>query len=445
MNLPKPFNIRNQVSAYDEAYMKDWTQVNSIMYENGMTWGASLEETQESHYQKEAWCQYVVLSLLEMPQSEIEHAQNVSKDLFDAMQEAVLLFNSYTPKVKKQLLTEMGFSEYNQYLILNAEHLDLFSYLCRFDLVYDTKTEDYKCLEVNSATPMGFTESAIANSVVNDYHHTTSPNKLEKGLVDMWDNIRQELNIPPDETIYFSSLRDHDEDRMNVEFQMNHAGRTGNVAFIALEDIYVDDNGLFDENQEPIKYWYKLFPVEFWEKEPKEFSHKLAKIVSEHLVTMINPIDAFLAQNKGFYAWLWSLVDDKEALISERTKATFKRHLLPTYYHKPESMKDYVIKPIFGREGNCVDIYKDGSIYFKDDEHEATEYYDTQKKIYQQYIEMPDLTVESWDGAYTGKWLIGAYTLGGVPSGLYHRVGHLVTGSQSLFLPYTQSNEVNEA
>lgn len=58
---------------------------------------------------------------------------------------------------------------------------------------------------------------------------------------------------------------------------------------------------------------------------------------------------------------------------------------------------------------------------------------------------MPDLTVESWDGAYTGKWLMGAYTLGGVPSGLYHRVGHLVTGSQSLFLPYTQSNGVNEA
>ena len=34
MNLPKTFNIRNQVSAYDEAYMKDWTQVNAIMYEN---------------------------------------------------------------------------------------------------------------------------------------------------------------------------------------------------------------------------------------------------------------------------------------------------------------------------------------------------------------------------------------------------------------------------
>lgn len=64
MNQPKPFKIRNQVSAYDESYMKDWTQINTIMYENGMTWGASLEETQESNYQKEEWCQYVILSLL---------------------------------------------------------------------------------------------------------------------------------------------------------------------------------------------------------------------------------------------------------------------------------------------------------------------------------------------------------------------------------------------
>ena len=109
MNQPKPFKIRNQVSAYDESYMKDWTQINTIMYENGMTWGASLEETQESNYQKEEWCQYVILSLIEIPQSEIARIQDVSKDLFEAMQEAVLLFNSYTPKVKKQLLSDMGF------------------------------------------------------------------------------------------------------------------------------------------------------------------------------------------------------------------------------------------------------------------------------------------------------------------------------------------------
>lgn len=444
MNVPTKFNVRNRLDAYDESYMQDWTQVNAIMYENGMTWGANLEETQESNYTQEEWCQYVILSLLEMPQSEIDHIQDVSKNLFDAMQEAVELFTSYSPKVKDDLLKTMGFSDYNRKLILNAEHLDLFSYLCRFDLVYDTKSDDYKCLEVNSATPMGLTESAIANSVVNDYHKTTSPNKLEKGLVDMWDNIRKELNIPSDETIYFSSLRDHDEDRLNVEFQMNHASHSGNVAFIALEDIYVDDNGLFDVNQEPIKYWYKLFPVEFWEEEPEAFSHKLAKITTEHLVTMINPIDAFLAQNKGFYAWLWEIANDSETLLSENAKETFKRHLLPTYYEKPESMTDYVVKPIFGREGNCVDIYKDGDLYFKDEEHEATSYYDSQKKIYQQYVEMPDLTVETWDGEYTGKWLIGSYTLGGVPSGFYHRVGHLVTGSQSLFLPYTNANEVAE-
>lgn len=142
-------------------------------------------------------------------------------------------------------------------------------------------------------------------------------------------------------------------------------------------------------------------------------------------------------KKKGFYAWVWSLAEDKEALITDQARQTIKKHMLPTYFEKPQSFKDYVVKPIFGREGNCVDIYKNNHLLFKDEEHEATHYYDQQPKIYQQYIEMPELTVETWDGPYTGKWLIGSYMIGGVSCGLYHRVGHIVTGSQSLYIPYT--------
>lgn len=431
------FNVINKVTADDNQYMKDWGEINSLMYQNGMTYGTVLEPTQESGYSEEEWCQYVIISLLQMPKSQFLETQKISTNLFNMLQEVVQLFNSYPTKVKEDLLTKMNFSRYQKDLILNAEHMDLFSYLCRFDFVYDAKEDTYKCIEFNAATPMGITESAISNSVINDYYQTKSPNHIEKGLVDMWDHIRKEKNIAPDEIIYFSSLKDHEEDRYNVEFQMNHAAHTGRVQFIALEDIQVNEDGLFDEKGHRINYWYKLFPVEFWEKEPHQFSNNLLKIVIEQSVTLINPIDAFFAQNKGFYAWVWSLAEDKEALITDQARQTIKKHMLPTYFEKPQSFKDYVVKPIFGREGNCVDIYKNNHLLFKDEEHEATHYYDQQPKIYQQYIEMPELTVETWDGPYTGKWLIGSYMIGGVSCGLYHRVGHIVTGSQSLYIPYT--------
>lgn len=432
-------NVLNQVTAYDEEYMDEWGKLNNLMYENGMTWGTVLEETQESHYEKEEWCQYVVLSLLEMKQSHYKRIQSLTQDLFSAIQESVDYFHSLTPKEKEQLLDELAFSKYQQRLILNGKRMDKFSYLCRFDLVYDETFDAFKCIEFNSATPMGLSESAISNTVINDYYKRQSPNRLEKGLVDMWDNIREELNIGTD-TIYFSSLRNHEEDRLNVEFQMNHAGHHGDVQFIGLEDIHVTDDGLYDESGNKINYWYKLFPMEYWELEPSDISHRLEKLVTEQNVDMINPIDAFLVQNKSFYAWMWRLAHQNDSPLSKESIAIIKDYLLPTYLstdEKKEKLHDYVVKPVFGREGNCVDIYNNDTLTFKDEVHDETKYYDDQTKVYQQYVEMPDVTVETWDGTYTGKWLIGTYILNGVPSGLYNRVGHLVTGSQSLFVPFT--------
>lgn len=431
------FNVINKYKSSHPKFLEEWNKLNEVMFENGMTWGTFLEETQESNYKEKEWCQYVTTSLLEMPKSEHSKIKFATESLFSMIQEVIDLFHSYPTDVKKQLLNQMGFSKYNQSLILNAQRMDLFSYLCRFDIIYDEEHDEYKCIEFNSATPMGLTESAISNSIINDYYNTRTPNRLENNLVKMWDNIRMELNLDPNDTIYFSSLKDFTEDRYNVEFQMNHASHSGNVRFIGLEDIEVIDNKLFDEDGNEIKYWYKLFPVEFFEEEPGVFKDALQYITTHQTVTMINPIDSFLAQNKGFYAWVWSLADDESALISDKSKQTIKEFMLPTYFEKHTSLSDYVVKPIFGREGNCVDIYKNNRLIFKDDFHEATNYYDSQRKIYQQYIEMPELPVETWDGEYIGKWLIGSYMLGGQPSGLYHRIGHIVTGSQSLYLPYT--------
>jgi glutathionylspermidine synthase len=65
------------------------------------------------------------------------------------------------------------------------------------------------------------------------------------------------------------------------------------------------------------------------------------------------------------------------------------------------------------------------------------EYYYRQEKVYQKYIEMPETTISTWDGDYTGKLLIGSFVINGTPSGLFLRVGERIVGTSSMFCGIT--------
>ena len=68
-------------------------------------------------------------------------------------------------------------------------------------------------------------------------------------------------------------------------------------------------------------------------------------------------------------------------------------------------------------------------------EKDEEDYYAEWQKVYQQYVEMPTKTVNTWDGEYTGKMLVGSFLIGGEASGLFLRVGEKITGNLSMFCP----------
>ncbi|WP_217609162.1 glutathionylspermidine synthase family protein, partial [Bacillus sp. GbtcB10] len=89
-------------------------------------------------------------------------------------------------------------------------------------------------------------------------------------------------------------------------------------------------------------------------------------------------------------------------------RGIIQKYFLPTYFTNKtfiEKNESYVSKPLYGREGGGVSIYENDKLLAED----KTEYYFEQRKIYQQYIEMPDYTIDTWDGPYTGKLLIGSH------------------------------------
>lgn len=430
--------INNVTIKNEKEYINNWLSMDKLLKDNGMTWSAGLEPTMESDYTEEEYCQYVTLSLLEYSNNELTEIQKISKQLFNVIQKIVDSFYDMSKESKLKILKELQFSDYYIDLIMHAPKRNLFSYLCRFDFIYDKKNQTYKCIEFNSDTPTGLLETGMVNSVINDYYDSLNPSIVEKQLVNMWNKVRSDYNIE-NEMIHFSALGDNQEDRLTVEYSQLHGFNKGMTKFTALEDIGVSQDQFVDQDDLPIKNWFKLFPVEYWELEDEIFSKPLKDLIKNDEIKVINPISAFLTQNKLFYALMWSQTYKNIFNLSEDDINIIRKYCLPTYNNKEDikHIKNYVEKPVFGREGNCVTIFENNQPVFKDVEHEFTAHYENQPMIYQEYIEMPDLTVETWDGSYTGKHLIGSYMIGGEWSGLFNRIGHKITGNLSLVAAYT--------
>lgn len=438
--------VYNKVSVSkngEDDYLHEWNKVVKVLEDNGMTWSKNLEETVESHYSEKEWCQYLSLSSVEITNEMYHNIMSVTKDLSNLLQDVVDKFYDLPLYRKYDILNKLNFSDFYKDLIVNSPKLKLFTYLCRFDLIYDEISKQFKCIEFNSDTPLGLIESGMCHSVVNDYNNKFIYNTIEFDLVQMWNSIRKELNLTKDDIIYFSSLGENVEGRLTVEYNRLHSEADGKSQFIALEDIIITDDGLFTENGENIKYWYRLYPLEFWENEVNNLGYKLSELIKDEKLIIINPVYSFLIQNKSFYAYIYSHLNNNDLNLKESSLKTIKNNILPTYLNKEDAsyLKDYVVKPIYGREGNCVDIYKNNELYFKDMKHVDTEYYDTQDKIYQQYIEMPKVEIETWNGSYMGNLLIGSYLIGGQSSGLYLRIGHEVTNPLSLLASYHIENK----
>ncbi|AOH53571.1 hypothetical protein ABE28_004340 [Peribacillus muralis] len=112
-------------------------------------------------------------------------------------------------------------------------------------------------------------------------------------------------------------------------------------------------------------------------------------------------------QSKAILALIWSRRDDS-GIFSLEERESIRRHFLPTYLRGdfPFENEAYVAKPIYGREGEIVEIFDSFSNIIEKDEED---YYAGWQKVYQQYVEMPDKMVETWDGEYTGKMLVASF------------------------------------
>ncbi len=212
----------------------------------------------------------------------------------------------------------------------------------RLDLAFDGRT--IKLLEYNADTPTALVEASVAQWywLKDVFPGADQFNSLHEKLVAKWKDLVPYLTPP----VYFG----HDgseEDSMTVGYLRDTAEQAGlRTISIRMREIgwQAKRSRFVDLERKPIESIFKLYPWE-WLLNDRFAPDVLATM---DRVCWIEPIWKMLWSNKALLAILWELNPGHELL-------------LPAYLDGPREMKEFVRKPIFGREGAGVEVFGRGS------------------------------------------------------------------------------------
>ncbi|HTX76179.1 MAG TPA: glutathionylspermidine synthase family protein [Terracidiphilus sp.] len=238
----------------------------------------------------------------------------------------------------------------------NAEPPALYG---RLDLAFDG--DAIKLLEYNADTPTGLLEAAVAQWywLQDCFPDADQFNSIHEKLIAKWKDLKDYVSSQ----VYFADAGS-DEDRMTTAYLEDTAHQTGlRTRHIAMHQIGWDAkrNLFVDLDNHPMGTLFKLYPWEWLLAEPfgahaletlppgsalHEYGpHKDRRMWGSML--WIEPIWKMMWSNKALLAILWEL-NPGHAL------------LLPAYLDGPRELKNYVRKPLLGREGSGIAVVRDG-------------------------------------------------------------------------------------
>ncbi len=264
----------------------------------------------------------------------------------------------------------------------------------RFDFAYDGHGPA-KLYEYNADTPTALYEAAY-------FQWIWLEDALRLGLVpegsDQFNSIQDRLQetfrdmnqgglLSP---LHLASVKDSEEDRATVEYIRDCAEQAGIQTFqLYMEDIVADSNGQFmDEAGRPVRRLFKLYPWEFMLRD------EFAPLLPNSDTTFIEPAWKMILSNKGILPLLWQ-------------RHTGHPNLLPAWFHdvsKPPLTADYVLKPLYSREGANIFVFKDHSQVYSTDGDYGSEGYAGQALCPPPFVD--------GHGPVVGVWIVGGKSCG---------------------------------
>ncbi|MDO6498280.1 glutathionylspermidine synthase family protein [Photobacterium sanguinicancri] len=284
----------------------------------------------------------------------------------------------------------------------------------RLDFAYDGKGFA-KLYENNADTPTSLYETGfwqwlwLEDLVDNGQLRRDADqcNLLQELLIKRFKELS---SMQPGQTIHFSCCKDTVEDRGTVQYIEDCAREAGlSTAFVHVEDIGINGNNEFtDLKDTPIRWMFKLYP---WED---MFREDYAQYLDQAKVNWLEPMWKSVLSNKALLPLLW-----KE----------FKGHpnLLPSFFaddRELSTLKDYVVKPLFAREGANITVVQNGQQTLRVDGP-----YGDEGVIYQAFHPLP-----KFGDNYT---LIGSWLVNDEAAGISIREdSSLVTQDMSRYIPH---------
>ncbi|MEM5767009.1 MAG: glutathionylspermidine synthase family protein [Bacillota bacterium] len=308
----------------------------------------------------------------------------------------------------------------------------------RFD--FTRTAEGWKMLEFNSDTPGGVVEAFYVNERVCSYYGEENPNRgMEEQLTAAFRRAVAYYRAGGYNTkhLFFSALDWHEEDAGTARYLLRCSGFE--ARFSALRDLRVYDDALYaleTDGLQPVDVLYRLHPLGLMAGEQDTDGYPTGAHVLDlavrKKVALINPPAALIAQSKGLQALVWNLHETGE-FFTEAEHKVIACHMLPTYFENRFLHREFfVTKPVFGREGGAVTIYdRDGGVVARDQES----FYWDQELIYQRYIDLEQVHVETMEGIYQGRLIWGVFLLNGKASAISARLGGQITDDLAYFLP----------
>lgn len=342
--------------------------------------------------------------------------------------------------VPDETLLEMGYPK-EALAFLRLKVLQPESVISRLDLVKNSGT--YKVIELNSDTPTFIKELFHVNGFVCEEFNAEDPNsgmaeKLSKAVRNSI--FESAIKVGTQEPyIVFTAHKDNEEDRNTALYLQEIAGLPSR--FIPLDQLQIEQgSGLYDNEGRRVDVLYRqTFPVENLisdeDQDGNQIGQWLLELVENGKLAVVNPPSAFLLQNKAVMAVIWGLHQERNSFFTEIEHEWIAEHFLPTYLEPAHFLKNnlaFVKKPVFGREGDTVQIFDEaGQLKSEDKEKSYTEY----MSIYQEFIELPVIPFKAEKGERTGHQLVGSFLISGRNAAIGFRVGDAITNNLSYYLP----------
>ena len=343
-----------------------------------------------------------------------------------------------------EVMIRMGIPEWTHQQIIRTWNLEPArgSLYGRFDVRYahsyglaggtsndDPTLNDPKFLEFNADTPTALVESArIQWFAQKDAGIGTDQwNGIEDMLVAAWKRNLQLLgkDLGHKPVVYFAydPGEESGEDLMSTEFLRDTCDQAGyQTVLLTMQEIgWSVEAGFFDDSTgtpRHIDVIFKLYPWEWMLRE--EFGRAAFLDMDKPRGTIwIEPPYKMLWSNKGLLAVLWQLFGDDPVK---------SRLLLPTFFEadRPAWMVDYARKPLLGREGANVSLFRNNEPL----DHGENKDYGEEGFVVQALAPLPH-----YPGPHGNNHpVLGIWVVDGDPAGLGIRESNgLVTDNLSRF------------